>query len=140
MVELVTVYAHESKKCLTSQAAALIRWFMELELLGKTLKEARTALGWSLRDAEEKTGVSNAYLSQMEGAKIKQPSPKVLHKLTEAYGLSYALVMEYAGYPVPEAAQFTTPEHRFMSQLGRVSGTEQKALVEYLQFLRTRKH
>lgn len=113
---------------------------MDLELLGKTLKEARAALGWSLRDAEEKSGVSNAYISQIESAKIKQPSPNMLHKLAETYHLSYALVMEYAGYPVPEAAQFTTTEHRFMSRLGRVSGTEQKALVEYLQFLRTRKH
>ena len=113
---------------------------MELELLGKVLKDARTALSWSLRDAEEKTGVSNAYLSQMEGAKIKQPSPNMLHKLAEAYSLSYALVMEYAGYPVPVKAQFKTTEHRFMSRLGRTSGSEQEALVEYLRFLRTRKH
>jgi transcriptional regulator with XRE-family HTH domain len=113
---------------------------MELELLGKVLKEARAALGWSLREAEEKTGVSNAFLSQLEGAKIKQPSPNVLHKLTEAYGLSYALVMEYAGYPVPAEAQFSGPEQRFMSRIGRITGSEQEQLVEYLRFLRTRKH
>jgi HTH-type transcriptional regulator, competence development regulator len=112
---------------------------MELELLGKTLKEARTALGWSLREAEEKTGISNAYLSQMEGGKIKQPSPNVLHKLAETYQLSYALVMEYAGYPVPAEAQFTGPEQRFMSRLGRTTGSEQEQLVDYLRFLRSRK-
>ena len=103
------------------------------------MKEARTALGWSLREAEEKTGVSNAYLSQLESAKIKQPSPNMLHKLTEAYGLSYALIMEYAGYPVPAEAQPSGPEQRFMSRIGRTTGAEQEKLVEYLRFLRSRK-
>jgi HTH-type transcriptional regulator, competence development regulator len=140
MIAPLLTFARASKRCLTSQATSAIYSLMELELLGETLKNARTALNWSLREAEEKTGVSNAYLSQLECAKIKQPSPNVLHKLAEAYSLSYALVMEYTGYPVPEKAQFSTTEHRFMSRLGRTSNSEQKALVEYLRFLRTQKH
>lgn len=112
---------------------------MDLEKLGDYLRSGRSGLGWTLREAEEHTGVSNAYLSQMEGGKIKQPSPNVLHKLCEAYKLSYAVVMEYAGYPVPEEAQFKTVEHRFMSRLGRTSATEQDALLEYLNFLRSKK-
>jgi len=112
---------------------------MNLELLGSTLKDARTGLGWTLRDAEEKTGVSNAFLSQLEGGKIKQPSPNVLHKLSEAYQLSYALIMEYAGYPVPAEAQFSSQEKRFMSRMGAVSTSEQNALLEYLSFLRAKR-
>ncbi|MGC4074009.1 MAG: helix-turn-helix transcriptional regulator [Nibricoccus sp.] len=108
-------------------------------MLGKQLREARTALGWSLREAETHTKVSNAYLSQLEGAKIKAPSPNVLHSLSEVYTLSYAMLMEYAGYPVPAEAQITGTEQRFMSRLGRTSQSEQQALLEYLRFLRTRK-
>jgi HTH-type transcriptional regulator, competence development regulator len=131
--------AHDTKYRLTYQAASLSMLPMGLDLLGNSLKDARGALGWSLRVAEEKTGVSNAYLSQLESAKIKQPSPKVLHKLAEAYGLSYALVMEYAGYPIPAEAQLSGPEQRFMSRIGRTTGSEQEKLVEYLCFLRSRK-
>jgi len=136
----LNAYALQRKNCLTYQASNAIFNIMELELLGKSLKDARTALGWSLREAEEKTGISNAYLSQLESAKIKQPSPNMLHKVAEAYCLSYALVMEYAGYPVPVEAQFSNPEQRFMSRLGRTTGPEQKALMEYLHFLRSRKN
>lgn len=41
--------------------------------LGQYLRDARMALGLSLRDVEEATGheVSNAYLSQLETAKVK---------------------------------------------------------------------
>ena len=62
--------------------------------------------------------MSNAFLSQLEGAKIKAPSPNVLHNLSEAYKLSYAMLMDYAGYPVPVEAQPTNTEQRFMSRLG----------------------
>lgn len=111
---------------------------MELAKLGTYLKEGRQALSLTLRDAEEKSGVSNAYLSQLEGGKIKQPSPVVLHKLCEAYLLSYALTMEYAGYPVPEEAKFNTAEHRFLSRLGGTTTKEQNELLQYLQFLRAK--
>jgi len=112
---------------------------MDLILLGKQLREARVYRGWSLREAENETGVSNAYLSQLEGAKIKAPSPNVLHGLSKKYELSYAMLMEYAGYAVPEEAQLTGAEERFMSRLGRTSTSEQSALLEYLRFLRTKK-
>ncbi len=112
---------------------------MDLKCLGKTLKESRNAKGWSLRETEEQTGVSNAFISQIEGGKIKQPSPNVLYKLCEAYGLSYSLVMEYAGYPLPEKSQFKSSEQRFMSRLGNVSDSEQTELLEYLSFLRSKR-
>jgi transcriptional regulator with XRE-family HTH domain len=109
-----------------------------LAALGALLRDARSALGLSLREVETKAGVSNAYLSQLEGAKIKQPSPAILHKLCEAYGASYSAALEYAGYPVPNENQ-SSAKQRFVSRLGRTTPDEESALVEYLQFLRTRK-
>ena len=112
---------------------------MDVISLGNYLKEGRVKRGWSLRDAEEHTGVSNAFLSQMEGGKIKQPSPNVLHKLCDVYELSYALVMEYAGYPLPDEMKLKSAEKRFFSRLGRTSSVEQEALLDYLNFLRTKR-
>ena len=48
---------------------------------GQYLREKRKTNGLTLRSVEQKTGVSNAYLSQLENNKISNPSPSVLHNL-----------------------------------------------------------
>lgn len=48
-------------------------------------KRIRMAMGLTLRQVEEKTGLSNAYLSQLENGKIKKPSHEVVMKLNEIY-------------------------------------------------------
>ena len=101
-------------------------------------RDARNSLGLTLREVEAKAGVSNAYLSQLEGGKIKQPSPQVLHKLCELYGCSYSVVMELAGYPMPAASK-SPAKARFAARLGKTTTQEEEALLEYLQFLRSRK-
>ena len=110
----------------------------DLNALATMLRDARSNLSLTLRDVETKTGISNAYLSQLEGAKIKQPSPHILHKLCERYGCSYSLALELAGYPVP-AENRTPARTRFAARLGKTTPGEEEALVEYLQFLRSRK-
>jgi transcriptional regulator with XRE-family HTH domain len=109
-----------------------------LEALGNLLRDSRNRLSLSQRAVETKTGVSNAYLSQLEGGKIKQPSPQILHKLCELYGASYITALELTGYPVPRKER--QPAHaRFAARLGRTSADEEAALLEYLQFLRSRR-
>src|ERR1035438_9027112 len=66
--------------------------------LGAGLRTARELRKLSLREVEEATGISNAYLSQLENDKIKKPSPHFLHKLASLYGISYELLMEAVGY------------------------------------------
>jgi HTH-type transcriptional regulator, competence development regulator len=110
----------------------------DLESLAALFRESRDHLGLTLREVEAKVGISNAYLSQLEGAKIKQPSPRVLHKLCTLYGRSYAVALEMAGYPLPATAN--SPTHsRFLARLGKTTPIEETALLEYLQFLRSRK-
>jgi len=48
-------------------------------------KEARKRAKLTLRQVEEITGVSNAYLSQLENGKIKKPSYDVVQKLNDVY-------------------------------------------------------
>ena len=111
---------------------------LDLRGLGSFLKDARARKDLTLRDVEAETSVSNAYLSQLEGAKIKQPSPQILHKLCEHYGISYPVALELAGYPVPKSSR-TPVAARFAAKLGQTTPREEEALLDYLQFLRAKK-
>jgi transcriptional regulator with XRE-family HTH domain len=110
----------------------------DLQSLATLLRESRDRLGLTLREAETKSGVSNAYLSQLEGAKIKQPSPQILHKLCTLYECSYAAAMQMAGYVLPTSEK-SPVNTRFLARLGKTTANEETALLEYLQFLRSRK-
>lgn len=107
--------------------------------LGQTLLAARDTKKLTLRAVERAVGVSNAYLSQLESGKIKQPSPSVLHKLAELYEISYSEIMGLAGYPVPEQSNTDQPNlSNLASRFGDVTKEEETALREYLEFLRSR--
>jgi transcriptional regulator with XRE-family HTH domain len=70
---------------------------------GIYLRDLRRARRLTLREVEERSGVSNSYLSQVENGHIRQPSPHVLQKLAEAYGVAYEHLMMRAGYIRPDA-------------------------------------
>lgn len=106
--------------------------------LGKYLQSVRENKKLSLRAVEKAVGISNAYLSQLESGKIKQPSPSILHKLAELYEISYPEVMKLAGYPVLDEAKNDPAQTSFASRIGPVTPDEETALVEYLNFLRSR--
>lgn len=66
------------------------------------LRERRQKLGLSLRDVEEITAgaVSNAYLSQIETGKIKNPSILIARHLSAAYAVPLDTVAEWLGQEV----------------------------------------
>lgn len=107
--------------------------------LAEFLRAARERKGLTLRAVEKATGISNAYLSQLESAKIQQPSPVMLNKLSELYQVSYADILELAGYPVPGRSNEATSYSRLASRLGPTTKEEEDALLEYLEFLRSRR-
>jgi len=55
---------------------------------GYNFREIREAKKMTLRDVETVTGISNAYLSQLETGKIKKPSFYVIDTLNKFYGLT----------------------------------------------------
>lgn len=59
-----------------------------MEDLGDKLKRLRIEKCYTLRHVENETGISNAYLSQLENKKIRKPSGNVLYKLAGLYGVS----------------------------------------------------
>ena len=66
--------------------------------LSKELSRLRKLRGKTLRALEEETGISNAYLSQLENGLVKRPRPHVLHKIADFYGVPYEDLMTAAGY------------------------------------------
>ena len=112
-----------------------------LRSLGQHLASIRQDRKMTLRDVETATGkeVSNAYLSQIENDKIKKPSPNVLLALSKVYKINYERLMEMSGYAVTASggrsgkrATSTFSEHNLTSE-------EEEKLLEYLQFIRSRK-
>jgi SOS regulatory protein LexA len=77
---------------------------------GTYLKKLRLKSGLSLRDMEKRTGVSNAYISQLENGKRGIPNPDTLKKIHEALGVTYDELMERAGYISSETRAGLLPE------------------------------
>lgn len=56
--------------------------------LADIIKFKRHRLGFTLRDLEAATGVSNPLISQIETGKVKNPSFNVVRKLAKALRIS----------------------------------------------------
>jgi transcriptional regulator with XRE-family HTH domain len=108
------------------------------DMLGSCLKRSRKETGLTLRDVEEKTGISNAYLSQLENQRIANPSPQILHKLADCYDISYEHLMELAGYPV-EVSNKKRVLFRASGKSEEITPEEEKELLNYLRFLRMKR-
>ncbi len=111
--------------------------------LGQYLASIRQDRRMTLREVEEATNreISNAYLSQIENDKIQQPSPNVLHKLSEIFGIDYGRLMEMAGHVVPSKRRAPSERHGRIATFANYHLTpdEEAELLEYLQFLRSRR-
>jgi len=110
--------------------------------LGQYLKQSRKKSNSTLREVERATDISNAYLCQLEYDKIKTPSPKILHKLSTFYNISYEYLLELAGYPSSKPTNNvieSTPSFRVGDKFGDLTEEEEKKLEEYLQFIRSRR-
>lgn len=62
------------------------------------LRDLRKLKGFTIRDLADRSGVSTAYISQLENGNRGIPSPEVLMKLSEGLNISYSELMEIAGY------------------------------------------
>jgi HTH-type transcriptional regulator, competence development regulator len=108
--------------------------------LADELRELRERRGLTLRVLSEGTGISNAYLNQLENDKVKEPSPNILAKLADFYEISYTRLMELAGYAVPKQsnsmASSTSPQLEGLTDLGF---DELQQVRDFVEFLRIRK-
>jgi transcriptional regulator with XRE-family HTH domain len=101
------------------------------------LAVARRAKGVSLREVERATGVSNAYISQMESGAVSEPSPRKLQVLAKYYGLSYGTLMNACGYAIPSASPASQSDApTFMGE--KLTPEESAAMGAFLHELRRR--
>lgn len=113
----------------------------EKKTLGKILKDARELKRLSLRDLEIQSGISNAYLSQLENDKIKKPSANTLYRLSELFNMNFDDLMVSAGVVEKKNnSTFSTGSFAFSSATADISSEEQEKLIEYLKFLRHQKN
>ena len=103
--------------------------------LGAALRAHRERLGLTLRAVESRTGISNSYLSQLEGGAVRQPSPKHLLQLAEAYGASYEDLMTLAGYVPPPAS--STRLSRSLAGVDELTDREFAQVQDFVRFLRS---
>lgn len=66
--------------------------------LGPRLKATRKERKWTLREAERRSGVPNAHISQVETGVIRSPGLPVLIRLGAAYDLPLTELLALAGH------------------------------------------
>lgn len=71
---------------------------MDDRSFGEYLKGLRKRQRMSLREVEGESGVSNAYVAQIERGDRPAPSPEILRKLAAAYKVTVRELLEKAGY------------------------------------------
>jgi len=115
---------------------------MAAHALGSYLKEVRKKSGLALREVEDATDISNAYLSQLENGKVTKPSPHILHALATVYRVPYETLMERAGYVTVKKTSAKTGAVLQSGQLPAssfedITEEEEVHLLGYLNFIRS---
>lgn len=104
---------------------------------GDRLREVRKIKGLSFKAVAEPAEISIAYLQKLEGGDVQQPSPHVLHRLSQVLDIPYATLMDLAGYVVPESDGVlagNTFDHALSSS--DLTDDERKAVAAYIALLR----
>jgi transcriptional regulator with XRE-family HTH domain len=97
--------------------------------LANTLRFTRLEAKKTLKDIERSTGISNAYLSQLENGKIVSPHPSKLELLAPAYGIPCNLLMIMAGYAPVETPDASLELPLFIREAGAVLTAEDWELL-----------
>jgi transcriptional regulator with XRE-family HTH domain len=101
------------------------------------LGSARRAKGVTLREVERATGISNAYVSQLETGAVEEPSPRKLRTLAAYYGVSYDSLMSACDYgPATGAVETNSAGVYFLGE--RLTREESAAMASFLNYLRQR--
>ena len=107
-----------------------------MKSLGSTLKELREIHRFTLRQVEEATGISNAYLSQLENDKIAKPSANVLYKLSNICNVELDTLLAAAGIIEKKSSSNKLLNAVALSSDSSLTKEEEEALLDYLRFIR----
>jgi transcriptional regulator with XRE-family HTH domain len=114
-----------------------------MKSLGSTLKKTRELMNLTLKDVEKATKISNAYLSQVENDKIKQPSASVLYKLAAVYKLELNDLLEASGIVKKQEKSEKAVSNEWVKRLAFYTDdldTEQKEeVLKYIKYVKQQK-
>lgn len=103
---------------------------------GTGLKAARELAGLSLREVEAATGISNAYVCQLEANKIRNPSVFFLLKLAKLYGIDHSRLFAILQEVGPTGEVASKAVWKWLPPPN--NDEEQLEMAEYLKLLRAR--
>lgn len=111
---------------------------------GRYLKETRQRLGLSLRKVQELSNgsIHNAYLSQIETGRTKNPNPELLAAIAKVYGLDFWNVLYRAGWPIPQEEPGMGDQRWHGSPLRDLmdlSDEEMEELLDFAGYLRRKR-
>lgn len=112
----------------------------EAKPFGALLRQLRESSGFSLRQLESETGISNGYLSQIESGRVGAPSPKILEKLAAALNYPYMELMRAAGHLAMDVR--LEPVLRFGGKthsLAELTDSERKEVVRFIEQLKSKR-
>jgi len=101
--------------------------------LGDLLEKERKKRELTLRDVEQKTGIHNAHLSQIEKGTIARPAPNMLFTLAALYDLPYEKLMQLAGHFTTGRSTRRSLQGAALHALDELSPKEQRRVLEYMQ-------
>ena len=112
-----------------------------METLGKTLKSTRENVSLTLRDVEISTGISNAYLSQLENDKIKNPSANILYKLANVYKINLDVLLRASGIIEKCNSNELINEQSILEKeiafyKDKLTTEEEKEIIEFIKFIK----
>ena len=112
--------------------------------LANVLADIRKLRGHSLRAVEEATGISNAYLSQLERGDAQKPSPDKLQALATFYDVPYEDLMRAAGYLKQSGKTEADSKERVSAVQAALMNAnftpdEEEQIVKFIKFLRFEK-
>ena len=81
-----------------------------MEDFGEYLRGLRTEQRLSLREVEERAGVSSSYIAQIERGLRRPPGADILKKLAPVYNVPIRDLLKTAGYLKEEAVELSEEE------------------------------
>lgn len=78
---------------------------MDNSSFGSYLKQIREQKNWSINQLADLAGISTSQISRIENGKRGVPKPQTIEKIARALNVSYAEMMDRAGYLRPEENQ-----------------------------------
>jgi len=114
-----------------------------MKSLGSTLKKSREQMKLTLKEVEKATKISNAYLSQLENDKIKQPSASILYKLAAVYNLELNNLLEASGVVKKQERSEKAGSNEWLKRLAfyadDLDSSQKEEVLKYIKYVTQQK-